>query len=126
MGDGREGRGDGVKMVLVLRHELGLSAGKSAVQIAHAAVMLALDEKVRRRREFRLWLEQGQKKVALRVETLAELEALQRKAEGRGLPTVLVQDAGLTEVPPGTKTVLGIGPGMGAEIDRVTGSLPLL
>ena len=124
MGEGRSG--DGVKMVLVLRHEIGLSAGKAAVQVAHAAVMLALDEKVRRRREFRIWLEQGQKKVALRVETLAELEALQRKAEGRGIPTEMVQDAGLTEVPPGTKTVLGIGPAQASEIDRVTGSLPLL
>ncbi len=124
MGEGRSG--DGVKMVLVLRHEIGLSAGKAAGQVAHAAVMLALDEKVRRRREFRIWLEQGQKKVALRVETLAELEALQRKAEGRGIPTAMVQDAGLTEVPPGTKTVLGIGPAQASEIDRVTGSLPLL
>lgn len=124
MGEGRGG--DLVKMVLVVRHELGLSAGKSAVQIAHAAVMLALDEKVRHRREFRLWLEQGQRKVALRVETLAEIEALRRKAEGLGLPTVLVEDAGLTEVPPGTRTVLGIGPGTAGSIDKVTGNLPLL
>ena len=124
MGEGRGG--DLVKMVLVVRHELGLSAGKSAVQVAHAAVMLALDEKVRRRREFRLWLEQGQRKVALRVETLAEIEALRRKAEGLGLPTVLVEDAGLTEVPPGTRTVLGIGPGTAGSIDKVTGNLPLL
>ncbi|MDE1820266.1 MAG: peptidyl-tRNA hydrolase Pth2 [Euryarchaeota archaeon] len=113
-------------MVLVLRHELGLSAGKAAVQVAHAAVMLSLDEKVRRRREFRLWLEQGQKKVALKVETIAELEALRKKAEAMGIPTVVVEDAGLTEVPPGTRTVLGIGPGTAGQIDRVTGNLPLL
>lgn len=118
--------GEETKMVLVVRHELGLSAGKTAVQVAHAAVMLALDDKVRRRREFRSWLDQGQRKVALKVETLGELEALQRKAEGLGLPTVIVQDAGLTEVPPGTKTVLGIGPGTSGAIDRVTGNLPLL
>lgn len=117
---------DETKMVLVVRHEIGLSPGKTAVQVAHAAVMLALDDKVRRRREFRLWLDQGQRKVALRVETLGELEALRRKADGLGLPTVLVQDAGLTEVPPGTQTVLGIGPGPASQIDRVTGSLPLL
>ena len=114
------------KMVLVVRQEIGLSAGKSAVQVAHGAVMLALDEKVRRRREFRLWLEGGQRKVALRAETLSEMEALRRKAEGLGLPTVMVQDAGLTEVPAGTCTVLGIGPGPSSLIDKVTGSLPLL
>jgi peptidyl-tRNA hydrolase, PTH2 family len=118
--------GEETKMVLVVRHELGLSPGKSAVQVAHAAVMLALDDKVRRRREFKAWLEQGQRKVALRVETLGELEGLRRKADGLGLPTVIVQDAGLTEVPPGTQTVLGIGPGASSLIDRVTGNLPLL
>lgn len=120
------GSGQECKMVLVLRQELGLSAGKAAAQVAHAAVMLALDDRVRRRREFRTWLEQGQRKVVLRVETLAELHALQRKADGLGLPTVVVQDAGLTEVPPGTQTVLGIGPAPGGVIDKVTGNLPLL
>lgn len=124
MGSG--GRADETKMVVVVRHELGLSPGKVAVQVAHAAVMLAIDPKVQRRREFRLWLEQGQKKVALRVETLGELEALAKKAQGLGLPAVIVQDAGLTEVPPGTKTVLGIGPGSVALIDKVSGNLPLL
>lgn len=115
-----------VKMVLVVRQELGLSPGKTAVQVAHAAVMLALDDAARKRRDFRSWLEQGQKKVALRVQSLAEIEALQRKAQAMGLPTVVVQDAGLTEVPPGTKTVLGIGPGPVATVDKVTGNLPLL
>lgn len=117
---------DETKMVIVVRHELGLSPGKAAVQVAHAAVMLSLDDKVRKRRDFRLWLDQGQRKVALKVESLGELEALRRKADGLGLPTVIVQDAGLTEVAPGTQTVLGIGPGPSGMIDRVTGSLPLL
>jgi len=57
---------------------------------------------------------------------LDDLQRLERMARGGGLPTVVVEDAGLTEVPPGTKTVLGIGPGRVEEIDPITGSLPLL
>jgi peptidyl-tRNA hydrolase, PTH2 family len=125
MGSGGGGSDD-VKMVLVVRQELGISPGKVAVQVAHAAVMLALDPKVQRLREFRLWREQGQKKVALKAQTLGELEALAKKAQGLGLPTVMVEDAGLTEVPPGTRTVLGVGPGRVGLVDKVTGNLPLL
>ena len=38
----------------------------------------------------------------------------------------LVTDAGHTEIPPGTETVVGIGPGPRKEIDKITGDLPLL
>ena len=113
------------KMALVVRGELRLTPGKMAAQVAHAAVMLVTPERARRRREYQEWLVQGQKKVALRVETLAELRSLKHRAEGLGIPTVLVEDAGLTEVPPGTITVLGLGPAPRELLDRVTGSLAL-
>ena len=51
---------------------------------------------------------------------------VRENARGRGLVTSLVADAGLTEVPPGTVTCLGIGPAENGEIDPVTGSLQLL
>jgi len=40
--------------------------------------------------------------------------------------TYLVVDAGHTEIPAGTKTVLGIGPAPDNIIDKITGDLPLL
>ncbi len=113
-------------MVLVVRGELRLTAGKAAVQVAHAAVMLARAARSRRDGILEAWESEGQKKIALVVETLAEMQALERKARGAGIPTVLVEDAGLTEVPPGTRTVLGLGPAKASDIDRVTGGLPLL
>jgi len=38
----------------------------------------------------------------------------------------MVTDAGHTEIPAGTVTVVGIGPGPRSEIDALTSSLPLV
>jgi peptidyl-tRNA hydrolase, PTH2 family len=114
------------KMVLVVRGELRLTAGKAAVQVAHAAVMLYQEAERRHAPVLERWLEGGQKKIAVVAPNLDALLELQRSARNLGLPTVLVEDAGFTEVAPGTKTVLGIGPGPENEVDRVTGGLALL
>ena len=58
--------------------------------------------------------------------TLEDLTQLERKARAHGIPTVWVEDAGLTEVPPGTRTCLGLGPSAVGDIDPVTRHLPLL
>ncbi|HYA54415.1 MAG TPA: aminoacyl-tRNA hydrolase [Thermoplasmata archaeon] len=123
----RDGSGRGpYKMVLVVRGELRLTAGKAAVQVAHGAVMLALEAEKRAPEAFRAWSEAGGMKIAVIAPTLDDLEALARKARALGIPSVFVEDAGYTEVPPGTKTVLGLGPSLSAELDAVTGELPLL
>ncbi|HTT35325.1 MAG TPA: aminoacyl-tRNA hydrolase [Thermoplasmata archaeon] len=124
-GSGR-GDGPGHKMVLVVRAELRLTPGKAAVQVAHAAVMLAELAQRRAPLDYAAWRAEGQKKIAVTAPTLADLEELYRRARGRGLLTAWVDDAGLTEVPPGTRTVLGIGPGRTEEVDAITGALPLL
>lgn len=113
-------------MVLVLRGELRLTAGKSAVQAAHAAVMLVEKAFEKDRERLDVWRRQGQKKIALVVATLDELERIEREARARKIPAVWVEDAGLTEVAPGTRTCLGLGPARTTEIDSVTGGLPLL
>ena len=115
------------KMVLVLRGELRLTAGKAAVQAAHAAVILADEGGSGRRSEtLKVWKAQGARKIAVVAKDLDEMRELERAARARGLPTVLVEDAGYTEVAPGTVTCLGIGPGRNGDVDAVTGSLPLL
>lgn len=123
----RGSSGDGAyKMVLILRGELRLSAGKSAVQAAHAAVLLVRRAEARARTELDRWLEEGQKKIALSLETLEEMEAVERQASRSGILTAWVEDAGFTEVPPGTKTCLGLGPSPAKLLDPITGELPLL
>ncbi len=113
-------------MVLVLRTELRLSPGKAAVQVAHAAVMLVQRAAQRDRDTLDRWAEGGQKKIALSIATLEELEKVYRRARARGIPAVVVEDSGLTEVPPGTRTCLGLGPAPSVSLDELTGSLPLL
>ncbi|MBU4372986.1 MAG: peptidyl-tRNA hydrolase Pth2 [Euryarchaeota archaeon] len=111
------------KQCIIVRDDLKLSKGKLAVQVAHAAVSSyeTADKDVRF-----AWKESGQKKVVLRAATLQELFELKEIARKHGLPNFLVIDAGLTEVPPGTITVLGIGPADVIELDKITGHLKLL
>jgi len=110
------------KQCIVLREDLKLSKGKAAVQVAHASILSYDRVPVGDRKN---WKEQGQKKVALKVPSLEELYNVRDDAEKLGLPCAIVEDAGLTEIPPGTVTALGIGPARAEEIDKVTKQLEL-
>ena len=116
------------------------------------------------------WDDCGQPKICLQAASTAELRQLQVAAQGRGLPTYIVQDAGergggggpggggvvhsaprgdvgacarplpaqtrglpptrtntgRTQVAPGSRTVLAIGPAPRSSLDSVTGHLKLL
>ncbi|MDY6966871.1 MAG: peptidyl-tRNA hydrolase Pth2 [Halobacteriota archaeon] len=111
------------KQCLVIRSDLNLSKGKSAVQASHASI---LSYNLAKKRDKNVWLKLGQKKVALKVENEKKLFLLKNKAEQLGLPCAIVVDAGLTEVPPGTVTSLGIGPAKSEDIDKITGEMKLL
>ncbi|MCL4308778.1 MAG: aminoacyl-tRNA hydrolase [Candidatus Thermoplasmatota archaeon] len=113
-------------MVLVVRGELRLTPGKIAAQVAHGAVMLARRTERENPTRFADWWKNGQRKIVLEAGTLHEMETLERSARARRIPSAWVEDAGLTEVPPGTRTCLALGPAQDSEIDPVTGGLPLL
>ena len=119
-------KGVDYKMVIVVRKDLDLSPGKLAVQVAHAAVECSLLSKRKKPSWFKAWREQGSKKVVVKVDSLEDLYVVKDKAKDLGLVAEIIKDAGLTEVPPGTETVLGIGPAPSNIIDKVTGNLPLL
>ncbi len=114
------------KQVIAVRTDLKMSKGKLAVQVAHGAVTASERARLMDRRTWRAWFTEGQKKVVVRVASEAELLHLQRLAVENGLPQALIRDAGMTELPPGTATVICVGPGPSEDVDRVTGTLKLL
>lgn len=113
------------KMVMVVRKDLKLSPGKLAVQVSHAAVTCAIKSK-KNNTHFKKWYNEGQKKVVVKCEDVEHMMFLRDKAKKEGLTTCIVTDAGLTEIEPGTKTVLAIGPGPNNLVDNITGDLSLL
>lgn len=113
------------KMVLVVREDLPMGAGKVGAQCAHGAVGAVNIASKTTRMELGKWELDGQKKVTLGVRSLARFEDLVREAKAARLPTFVVEDAGRTEVEAGTKTMVAIGPASTEAIDKITGSLRL-
>ena len=115
------------KMVILVRKDLNMSVGKTAAQVAHAALgayKLSLaknNDKVINWENF-----SGQAKIVLSVENEKELFSLKDKADKNGLITCLIHDAGRTEVSPNTATCCAIGPDVVQKIDEITGKLKLL
>lgn len=114
------------KQVIVFRADLKMSKGKIAAQAGHAAVSAVEEARKNRNDWFRAWLDEGQCKIVVKVKNEKELLTLEKHAKELGLPCSLIIDRGLTEIPPGTITCLGIGPAPAEQLDKLTGKLPLL
>ncbi len=110
------------KQCMVIREDLKLSTGKAAAQAAHASL---LSYELATARDRKKWKAQGQKKVILKVNSVEDIYKLKAEAEKLGLSFAIVEDAGLTEIPPGTVTAIGIGPASAEELDKVTKHLEL-
>lgn len=114
------------KQVIVVRKELRMGIGKLAAQVAHAAVSGAEQVMTSNPSWFMKWFSSGQAKVVVKVLSLEDLHNIKQKAQTSGLPVVQIQDRGLTQLPAGTITCLGIGPAPSPLIDRITKDLKLL
>ena len=113
------------KQVIVLRIDLGMSEGKIAAQAGHAAVSAAEEARKKKPDWWRAWMKEGQCKIAVKARSMDELLDLERKAKKLKLPSALITDRGLTELPPGSITCLGIGPAPSSQVDKITGALTL-
>uniref|UniRef100_A0AAV2JDW3 Peptidyl-tRNA hydrolase 2, mitochondrial n=1 Tax=Knipowitschia caucasica TaxID=637954 RepID=A0AAV2JDW3_KNICA len=119
------GEGGEYKMIIVVRNDLKMGKGKVAAQCSHAAVSAYKQVQKRHPELLKEWEYCGQPKVVVKApdeETLIDLLA---RAKEMGLPVSLIQDAGRTQIAPGSRTVLGIGPGPSDLVDMVTGELKL-
>ncbi|MCL5675119.1 MAG: peptidyl-tRNA hydrolase Pth2 [Candidatus Marsarchaeota archaeon] len=115
-----------LKQVIVIRSDIEMGKGKMAAQAAHAALMSYLESQKIDKKISDKWIETGEKKIVLKGENLEMLKKLYEAFKYKGVPCALVSDAGLTELPPGTITALGIGPWSSEEIDKFTKTLKLL
>lgn len=116
-----------VKMVLVVRTDLGMTKGKIAAQCGHAT--LACYKSMLNSKDgtalLRRWETMGQTKVAVQCKSEEELETLQALAVSLGICAKIIHDAGRTQIAAGSATVMGVV-GPKSVVDRVTGSLKLL
>ncbi|PYH45219.1 aminoacyl-tRNA hydrolase [Aspergillus saccharolyticus JOP 1030-1] len=116
-----------IKLVLVVRTDLGMTKGKIAAQCSHAtlACYKYLTTHTPNSPLLRRWESQGQAKIALQVKSEEEMEMMYAQAISLGLCARVITDAGRTQIASGSRTVLGVlGPK--SIVDGVTGHLKLL
>ncbi len=114
-----------IKQAIVVRRDLKMGKGKAAAQVAHGAIAAMEETRKSHPEMVRQWSQIGQMKVVLQVDDLGALRHIQTACLKIGIPCVEINDAGRTQLPPGTTTVLGIGPWWTREIDKITGDLKL-
>lgn len=114
------------KLAIVVRQDLKMGKGKIAAQCSHAAVQSYISASNRDPKSLERWMYCGQPKVVLKCDNEKELLELYKHADKLGITTSLIQDAGLTQITTGSKTVLGVGPAAADKISAVTGHLKLL
>ena len=115
-----------VKLVLIINNGLKMGKGKIAAQAGHASVQATLKAGENNPLALQAWLSSGQKKVCLKGDDADHLLALEKEAKEAGLLTSKVHDAGHTQIPSGSLTVLAIGPCQDELVEKITGTLKLL
>ena len=113
-------------MAIITRADLKLSKGKLAAQAAHAAVDAALTSSKVATKQLADWRNNGARKIVVVARNLEHLKRIYGEARVDGLVAEMITDAGHTEIPAGTVTVVAIGPAERDEVDAIIGSLPLL
>ncbi len=114
------------KMVLVVNMALQMGKGKIGAQCGHAAVGAYQGALKLAPNTLKWWERTGCAKIALKGENDDTLFQIEETARSLGLITYLVEDAGRTQIPAGSRTVLAVGPAPAALFDGLTGHLKLL
>jgi len=118
-----------LKMVLVVRQDLGMKKGKIAAQCCHAALgayRRAVLGNATWRAWNKRWITRAQTKVAVKCPDEDSLNLTAAKCMAASVPHYLVTDAGRTQIAPGSKTVCGVGPAPVSVVDSICGQFKLL
>ncbi|MFX1366112.1 MAG: peptidyl-tRNA hydrolase Pth2 [Promethearchaeota archaeon] len=114
------------KQVILVRTDLKMGTGKKCAQSCHASVSASDLVRIKNKPAWKNWKNSGQKKVVLKIQNMDQFKDVVIKLESSKIPYFIVNDAGLTQLAPGTTTAIGIGPVLSTEIDKITGDLKLL
>ncbi len=114
------------KQVILIRTDLKMGTGKKCAQSCHASVSASDLVRVQNKAVWKNWKNMGQKKVVLKIRDMEHLKEIVLKLESLKLHYFIINDAGLTQLEPGTTTAVGIGPVLSTEVDKITGDLKLL
>ncbi|KOS13174.1 pth2-aminoacyl-trna hydrolase [Malassezia pachydermatis] len=106
--------------------DLKMDKGKIAAQCGHATLEVYKKAKRSQPEYVHRWKQLGQTKIAIKVPDETQLLELQQTAKKLGVPAAVIQDAGRTQVAPGSRTVVGLGPAPVSVMDQLTRSFKLL
>lgn len=129
----RSSQEDPIVMYFIVKESLNMSIGKTAAQCAHASQMLLLKyfnlqnkdltkSEIEQIDIFNDWLNSSFRKVVLRADD-KEFEKIKLELKNK---TVIVVDAGLTELEPGSETVIGLMPIYKSQVPKCIKKLQVL
>lgn len=102
-----------------------MQKGKVAAQCGHAAVAAYVKGMKLAPKMVKRWMTFGGTKITLKLDTEDELLKVEKEAKKLHLLTSVVRDAGQTQVAPGSRTVIAVGPAPQSILNKVTGHLKL-
>ncbi len=119
-------KGLDVKQIIVVRTDLKMGKGKIAAQSSHASVLATLHAQRDNRIWYDAWFTSGMKKIVVKVSSEEELSHVYQLGAKAKLPRAYINDAGHTQLEPGTSTAAALGPAPASIIDPITSKYKLL
>ncbi|CAG9814577.1 unnamed protein product [Phaedon cochleariae] len=116
---------DEYRLIMGVRNDLKMQKGKVAAQCGHAAVAAYAKALKQKPKTLKNWLRYGGTKIAVRVDSEEEMIKIDLHAKRLNVLSSIIRDAGQTQVAPGSRTVIAIGPAPKSVLDEITGHLKL-
>ena len=115
-----------LKQIILVRTDLKMGKGKIAAQASHASVIATLQAQRDNKIWYDAWFKQGMKKVVVKIADEEELQHVFQLGAKNKLPRAYINDAGHTQLEPGTATAAALGPAPVSILDPITKKYKLL